>query len=92
MQAATEWIEFPFNGDRTMRERNTATLFLLGVIWLVMAVCWGYAIYNTVVRVPQILTFGLGSMLAGLFIGRGIQKMRDKHAAKTPPTDAPLNP
>jgi hypothetical protein len=65
-----------------MRERSTTVLFVVGLMWLIVAVLWGITLYNTVMGIPQILTFGLGSLLTGLFLGRAVQKMRDDRIQK----------
>jgi MFS-type transporter involved in bile tolerance (Atg22 family) len=69
-----------------MRERKPFALILMGVVWLIIAAIWGYTLYTKVEHVPNLLTYGLCTLLAGLFFGRAIQKMRTSKelVSKTP--------
>jgi len=64
------------------RERSSFILLLLGVLWLAIAAVWGYTLYTQLLHLPNLLTYGLSALLAGMFIGRGIQQMRANRAAK----------
>ncbi|HEY3294103.1 MAG TPA: hypothetical protein VGL38_01555 [bacterium] len=58
-------------------ERNTGVLILIGVLWLGIAVVWGIQVYGiTQGRMPVILTYGMSALIAGLFLGRAMQKFR----------------
>lgn len=63
------------------RERSSVVLILVGILWLAIAVVWATQLYNPPwVRIPAILTYGLSSLIAGLFIGRVIQKIATRKA------------
>jgi hypothetical protein len=64
-----------------MREQKPFALILIGVIWLICAAIWGYTLYTQLLHVPNLLTYGLSAMLAGMFFGRAIQKMRARKDA-----------
>lgn len=65
-----------------MRERSTTGLFLVGILWLILAVSFGITLYQAYGHIAQMLSYGLGCMLTGLFLGRAIQQWRMKKAAK----------
>jgi hypothetical protein len=65
-----------------MRERSTTALFLVGILWLIMAVSFGITLYQAYGHIPQMLSYGLGCMLTGLFLGRAIQQWRMNRMAK----------
>ena len=65
-----------------MRERTTFSLILVGLLWVVVAITNCLMIYGNTVGVLHLLTLTLSSLLAGLFFGQAIQKIRARRAEK----------
>jgi len=63
------------------RNRSATVLFLLGIFWVLIAAVWGYTLYSQLLHLPNLLTYGMSALLAGIFFGRGIQQLRAKRAA-----------
>jgi len=59
-----------------MRERSSTVLFLVGFFWVLIAAIWGYTLYTQLLHLPNLLTYGLSALVAGMFIGRGIQRIQ----------------
>ena len=59
-----------------MKERNAFRLTLIGLLWVVIAVVDAVMMYQNTARVVHLLSFGLASLLAGMFFGQAIQKIR----------------
>ena len=63
------------------KEKNSALLLLIGLGWLILAVIFGlYFFPLQFVRMPVIFIYGVSALLAGFFIGRGLQKIRSGKA------------
>jgi hypothetical protein len=75
-----------------MRKRSTLSLFLLGCLWLILAGSFGYTLFQAYGHIAQIFSFGLGSLLTGLFMGRAVQQWRLQRETRQSDAVPPLNP
>jgi hypothetical protein len=67
-----------------VREKSSFVLVLIGVVWLAVGVLWAISMIGATVRVVPIIGFGADALVAGLFFGRAIQRVRDR---KTQPVE-----